>query len=179
MVCAASGPSLTPADLEYCRSRGWPIWATNDSYKLGCDGLYASDRQWWEANPHASGERWTQDKDASERYGLNWIRSLSKPGFSEYPRWIHQGRTSGYQLLNLVCLWGASRVILLGYDMRWKGKAHWFGSHKGMLVNPSQAFLAEAAREFDTIQPLKAEVLNCTEGSAITRFPFAKLRDIE
>lgn len=157
------------------------MWATNDSYRLGCEGIYACDLGWWEANPEAqraSAEKWTQDRTASERFGLNWIRSLTKPGFSESPKWVHQGKTSGYQLLNLVCLWGAARVILLGYDYRLTDRVHWFGSHKGNLRDPDKRLLAEAASLFDTIQPLKAEVINCTRGSAIKRFPMGKLCDL-
>lgn len=181
MVCAASGPSLCREDVDYCRERGWPVWATNSSYKLGCDGLYACDYLWWRANPEAARtapECWTQDKDASEAFGLNWIESLPRDGFSEDPRWIHQGKNSGFQLVNLVYLWGAARIVLLGYDMRLTDKSHWHGDHKGTLKNPTASMLADCVKAFDKVQPLACEVVNCTPGSAIKRFPFADLRSL-
>lgn len=72
---------------------------------------------------------------------------------------------------------GAARIVLLGYDMRLTDRVHWHGEHKGM-ANPNARFLAECAALFDTIQPLDCEVLNCTPGSAIKRFPFASLDDL-
>lgn len=156
------------------------MWATNTSYRLGCDGLYACDYRWWAGNPEAQGtpaEKWTQDRSASERFGLNYIESVNQPGFSENPKWIHQGGNSGYQLLNLVYLWGAARVLLLGYDMRLTNKTHWHGNHVRM-PNPTGHSLAECVKAFDTIQPLDCEVLNCTPGSAVKRFPFADLRSL-
>lgn len=179
MVCAASGPSLCREDVDYCRERGWPVWATNSSYQLGCDGLYACDYLWWESHPEAARtapESWTQDKLASEKHGINWIESRHDPGFSEDPRWIHTGQNSGYQLLNLIYLMGAARILLLGYDMRITTKTHWHGDHHGRLKNPPARALVDFAANFDTIQPLACEVLNCTKGSAIKRFPFADLR---
>lgn len=101
---------------------------------------------------------------------------MPQPGFSTNPAFVHEGRNSGYQMLNLVVLQGPARVILLGYDMRHvDGRKHWHGDHSG-LQNPRAEFLAECARAFDTVQPLGCEVINCTPGSAITRFPFADLR---
>lgn len=92
---------------------------------------------------------------------------------------MHEGRNSGYQVLNLVVLMGAARVLLLGYDMRHiEGRKHWHGDHPKKLANPQATFLAECARAYDTIQPLSCEVLNCTPGSAIRRFPFVDLRSL-
>jgi len=92
---------------------------------------------------------------------------------------VHDGRNSGYQLLNLITLFGAARVILLGYDMRYvDGRKHWHGDHVRGMMNPKDQFLAECATLFDTIQPLACEVLNCTPGSRIKRFPFADLRSL-
>jgi hypothetical protein len=59
------------------------------------------------------------------------------------------------------------------------GAKHWHGDHPGRMGNPAEPFLAECARAFDTIQPLpRCEVLNCTPGSLIRRFPFADLRSL-
>lgn len=83
-------------------------------------------------------------------------------------------------MLNLIVLFGASRILLLGYDMRADGKRrHWHRDHDRDLHNPDDALLADFARRFDSIQPLACEVLNCTPGSAVKRFPMADLRSVE
>ena len=170
--------------MEFCRRKGWPVWATNTTFRLWCDAIYACDGHWWERHheeARATGaECWTHSQRASETYGLNFIKGVPNPGFSENPNWVHEGRNSGYQMLNLVYLMGASRILMLGYDLRHaEGKSHWHGDHGGGLQNPADKFLAECARNFDTIQQLEGcEILNCTPGSRITRFPFADLRSL-
>jgi len=183
VACVASGPSACREDVDWCRARGWKVWATNDSFRLGCDALYACDGRWWDAHHAeaiASGaECWTRSPRAAERYGIHWVRSLPGEGFSTEPDVIHEGRNSGYQMLNLVWLRERpARIVLLGYDMRHiDGRRHWHGDHVGM-VNPTDKYLAECASRFDGIQPLGCEVLNCTPGSRIRRFPFASLGDL-
>ena len=98
------------------------------------------------------------------------------PGFSTTPGLIHQGQNSGYQALNLAVLWGAAKVLLLGYDMTLQGlRVHFVGNHAG-LPNPDKDLLGKFADNFDTIET-DCDIVNCTEGSAVRRFRFGRLED--
>lgn len=104
------------------------------------------------------------------------MQGVPLPGFSKTAGLIHQGQNSGYQALNLAVLWGAAKVILLGYDMRLHGKqTHFHGDHQG-LTNPDSGLLEQFAKNFDTIET-DCDIVNCTEGSAVRRFRFGRLED--
>ena len=65
---------------------------------------------------------------AKEKYNLNWVRGSSQRGLG-HDR-VHFGGNSGFQAINLAFLWGATRIILLGFDCKAvAGKDHWFGQH--------------------------------------------------
>lgn len=82
------------------------------------------------------------------------------------------GQNSGAGAIALAARWGATRIILLGYDCQLTGgRTHWHGDHPEGLGNagvvnqwPSQ-FAALAAR-------LKGvEIVNCSRETALRRFP--------
>lgn len=181
VAIVAAGPSATREDVDYCRSRGWHVWAVNTSYTFGCDSVYACDYRWWQRY-HSDvmvQDRWTWSERAAAEFGLRHVRGVDAPGFSGRSDRVHTGGNSGFQCLNLVVLMGAARIVLLGYDMRHvEGRKHWHADHPKGFANPRSGFLAECAARFDAIQPLGCEVLNCTPGSAIRRFPFAELRTL-
>ncbi len=103
-------------------------------------------------------------------------------GLSFDPRKLHCGGNSGYQAVNLAVLMGATRIALLGYDMRFgpNGEKHWHADHRDR--NPEENRLAIWARAFETMDlDLKragVAVVNCTPGSAIACFPHADINDV-
>lgn len=182
---AASGPSLTAADLEAVRAAGLPLLVINDTWQLApwAQWMYACDGRWWDAW-HAetkagfTGERWTQDEKAAKRYGLRYIESKARIGLGA--DCIHQGRNSGYQAINLAYLWGFRWVYLLGYDMSApQGKTHFFGSHsKGNLLDaPSYEQYRDA---FDQMRPQDygLTVINCSRHTALESFPRESLEAV-
>lgn len=77
-------------------------------------------------------------------------------------------------------LLGASRIVLLGYDMRFiDGKKHWHEDHRDR--NPSASQLRGWADNFATMLPDLAragvDVINCTPGSALNCFAMARIED--
>lgn len=92
---------------------------------------------------------------------------------------IRTGGNSGYQALNLAVLLGASRIILLGYDMR---GSHWHGDHPKRLANPKESDFAAWRARFATTLPDLAragvEVLNCSRDTALECFARARLEDV-
>lgn len=181
-VVAASGPSLCQKDVD--AAKGLPLIVVNDAYRLApwADVLYACDERWWEAKaPEFGGECWsstddnpdgTNHKDDAlvDRFRLNLVRGKPGIGYSTDPRHIHYGDNSGHQAVNLAILFGATRILLLGFDM--KGKAHFFGDHPTNWPGPGDYRVY--ADKFKA-PPEGVEIINCTPGSAIKAYPFATI----
>lgn len=94
---------------------------------------------------------------------------------------IHWGGNSGYQAINLAYLWGARRVVLLGYDMqKTDGKSHWFGDHpKGLNGNsPYPTWIQKFDRLAADLKSEGVEVINATRETALRCFQRANLEDI-
>lgn len=188
VVCIASGPSLTRAQVEFVRGKARVI-AINNAYLWApwADVLYFADERWLSRFGHAerpefkafAGEKVTIEESGKTpgdpRFHLlrnDDMRAGTPEGLSSAPDGLRTGRHSGYQAINLAVLGGAKRILLLGYDMRFiDGKQHWFGSHP--IKNHESEFSGYAKRYRSTVEPLKTlgvEVINCTPGSAIDAF---------
>lgn len=187
-IVAATGPSLTPAVAERCV--GQPVVAVNDAYRLlpWAEVLYACDSNWWDVHngcPGFAGERWSSHERRSNdklatasKYGLRLVQGRDAEGFSLDPSVIHYGSTSGFQAINLALLWGAKRVLLVGFDMHTRGPRHFFGDHPAPLSNWMQfekvvPFYRRAAKAL----PPEIEIVNCTPGSALDCWPIVPLEE--
>lgn len=176
VVCIGGGPSLTPEDVNYCRGKA-RVLAINDAIKLApwADLLYACDGRWWEMHKGVKsfeGLKYGMTVNTKKWADVLKLRNDGLDGLCLDPTGLRTGRNSGYQAINLCAHLGASRILLLGYDMkRHGGKGHWFGDYKGWTPSPYQQFL----QAFPTlVEPLKAlgiEVINCTRTTALTVFP--------
>lgn len=186
---AATGPSLTPTAADLLL--GKRVIAVNDAYKQipSADVLYACDSKWWEVHngcPFFSGERWSthekggsNDKTAvAKKFGVNIVPGRSGSKFRT-DSVIAYGGNSGFQAVGLAILFGAARIVLVGFDMREvAGKRHFFGDHPKPLRNGSafhswvQKF-TEASRSV----PQGVKIVNATTGSAIKCFPFVNLAE--
>jgi hypothetical protein len=181
-VVVATGPSLTNAAAKACN--GWPTIAVNDAYRLlpEADVLYSGDRHWWRYHgsvPSFRGERWAGDSVASmaDELGLNIVPVVDEPGFSFQPGVLHSGGNSGFQAVNLAIQFGATKIVLIGFDMH---GGHFFGDHafRGTGVrSPFEQFIwcfEHAAAGL----PEHITVVNCTPGSALKCFRHSEL-DLE
>lgn len=183
VVCLGGGPSLTQADVDRCRGRARVI-AVNDAYRLApwAEVLYGCDTRWWrwqDGAPAFAGQKWSLD-------GPNWATLQNRftdialigrgqtTGLSLDPGEICTGSNSGYQAINLAVLFGARRIVLLGYDLQaTDGLTHWFGSHPEPYHEPPP--FALYLQHFPTlVAPLQAagvELINATRETALTCFP--------
>jgi hypothetical protein len=201
----AGGPSLSGFDSEVLRGHG-RIIVINDSYLLCpfADVLYHCDRAWLFAPvaenmlklassfagkeiPSGSLHRdvialifkgtYRVSMGTSE-FGTHQIRSGGLTGLSSDSSRLSHGTNSGYQAINLAVHLGASRIILLGYDMHCNGGMH-FHNSPGRRADYHLEFekkirLDMLPRFAGLVHPLAAlgiEVVNCTPGSAITCWP--------
>lgn len=188
VIVAAPGPSLTPDVVEVCR--GQRVVVVQDAYRLlpRADVLYGCDAAWWRERKGAAefeGERWSShhvgrgvgnDKSSiGPQYGLRLVEGRDKPGFSFDPAWIHYGKNSGFQAVNLALLMGASRVVLVGFDMH---GTHFFGPHRRPLRQTPdyRNFINAFAKAAELLRP-GIEIVNATPGSALKCFPRLSLED--
>lgn len=201
VVLIASGPSLTPDDVDYVRGKCRVI-AINDSYRLApwADALYACDSPWWQHHHGCHdfpGQKWTQaygvlaarrdpasarrQLNVIEKYDLLSVCGAFAKGLSLCPSLIHYGGNSGFQALNLAVHFGAKRIVLLGFDMRPSGgKSHWFGNHPPGLQrhSPYTEFISAFEGAVDDLTRAGVEVINCTPHSALQSFPHRALKDV-
>jgi hypothetical protein len=178
----ATGPSLSDAPLEKLREKR--VIAVNDAYKLlpFADVLYACDTKWWTTHhgaPSFPGAKWSthergcNDKtEIAKRYNLQLLPGHSgdvirKDGTISY------GGNSGFQAVGLAVHFNATRIILVGFDMRTAsdGRRHYFGAHPKPLRNSGS--FPSWIRAFETAAkslPAGVEILNATPNSALKCF---------
>lgn len=186
VVCCASGPSFDEAQARHVaavRAAGaCRVIVVNDNWRRvpSADALYAADGRWWHHHAAAiaeagfSGERWTQDEPAAKRWGLNRVRHVRRPGLTATEGTIHGGGNGGYQAINLAYLFGARRIVLVGYDMQATGGSpHWFGVHPTQELNRALPFahwlgqFGDLARD---LSRMRVEVVNATAATALHVF---------
>jgi hypothetical protein len=154
------------------------------------DVLYACDAQWWRVHkgvPEFAGERWTtHEKGASNDKTLlvkqfpniNLAAGRSGDRF-RLDGVVAYGANSGFQAVNLAILFGATKIILLGFDMHEAGgKRHFFGSHPKTLRNGG--CFSTWVKNFRTASrhlPVGVTIINATPDSALTGFPIMRLCD--
>jgi hypothetical protein len=191
VLVMGSGPSLNKADVAFARERVDAVIAVNDSYKLcpDADVLYAADTRWWgwhkgAADVHTVGSVKYPAFIGKIKYCLGqtpWYPSVQilkrgpQTGLTLDPTRVALGLNGVYQSINVAVHLGATRVLLLGVDM--KG-GHFFGHHPNNSGPPFSMCL----NRFETlVAPLKAagvDVVNCTPGTALKAFPRVPLADV-
>lgn len=200
-VCFGGGPSLNQSDVDYCIARGWRRIACNDAFLLDpyADVLCFADERWHEWH----GE---ELRDFKGKYIIAWKKVQPVRGvtirFLRHQRGILSlipstimGKNTGQAALNIAYLFGVKRILLLGYDMRGvNGKYNWHDRHRGQ-AGPNSTWLPRRSAEhqderykFRFIPAMEhtgkalarkgVEIVNCTEGSALTAFAFSELQAI-
>lgn len=201
VVCIAGGTSLTQKQVDYCKEKGWKAIAVNNAYKLApwADILYACDNKWWNWHnlvpefkglkiTHEQQERWekilrNEHVEDLPDPSLDIIVSDGKSVFEENPLGhsqarIKHGSNSGFQAICMALLMGASRIILLGYDMKPRnGVSHWFGEHPEGKQSDSR--YADWLKEFPALRKFAdmrgQVVINC---STYTDLKCFKIEDL-
>lgn len=85
------------------------------------------------------------------------------------------GGNSGFQALNLAAQFGATKIILLGFDMRIDRGVHWHGRHGDNLNNPREANMPGWRSALDQAAAAFARygisVINASVVSTLTAYP--------
>lgn len=153
------------------------------------DYLYACDRQWWDVHLEDvrkvfKGKLYTQwhDKEGkgkiwAESEGITAIEGRHGEGVGKDKLVFNSN--SGSQAIGLAYLLGATRIILLGYDMGATGRTHWFGEHpKGLSTGNYSSYVPTFTKLAEDLERDGIEVINCTRTTALTQFKRATIDDI-
>lgn len=161
----ATGPSMSQAIADYVRERCRAVAVCN-AHVLApwAEALVCNDSVWWKVHAEA-----VKDFKGRKFCGQAW------PGteFLDRAPYFPPGSNSGYQGIRVAGLLGATRILLLGFDMQ---GAHFFGKHPNPLRNSTPSKFRAMASQFRLWRG--APVLNCTPGSALKCFPMADLREV-
>jgi hypothetical protein len=170
-IVVASGPSAALEPLELYRDRAKFI-VVNDSWKLApwADVLFACDEAWWRLNdgcPQFKGRRVTASPNCMSHYGIDVFFST--------------GTNSGLRALYLAQRLGANPICMVGFDMHPKNGVHWHKPYD-RLRNPSAAEMRTWRNETEwaaaRFKEKGVQVINCTPGSALTKYPYIPLERV-
>jgi hypothetical protein len=191
VLVTGSGPSLNQADVDYARAHVDLTIVVNSSYKFAPDAtaLYAADAKWWGwhkgcLSSHSVGTEKYPAFTGKLKYCLSrtpWypevqlLRRGTQHGLMLDPGKVALGHNGVYQSINVAVHFGATRIVLLGVDM--KGR-HFHGEHPDRTVPPFSVCLARFAGLVQPLADAGVEVVNCTPGSALKCFPMASLEDV-
>jgi hypothetical protein len=214
VCCIGTGPSLKPEQIEVARRKGYRLFGCNLVYQVVPDleVLYGCNYDWWETywkpdpnNPEVAGappvkdhlsQKWTTNVEAANEFRINWIAEKFGFGLCEDKHVIHHGHGSGYSLVSLAHKLGATRVLLLGYDLKYdknyNGKSHqignsprhYFGEYPKHLqhwpsVRVKNGEHVELVHLYRTIKTQGLiEIINCSPDSALKGvIPSMKIED--
>jgi hypothetical protein len=203
-IIAAPGPSLTPEIVRTVRLARWiskwRVIVVNDAWKMhpAADVLYAADNGWWnvhgkcegfqgekwachEQEPNAGGTHGNDKRLIADQFGINLVRGRDGDEFSCDPEFVRYGSNSGFQAINLALLFGSTRIVLVGFDMRHvAGRAHFFGDHPAPLSQRRDGEYERFCIHYDRAAkklPGHVSIVNATADSALKCFPMMSLDD--
>jgi len=162
----APGPSATAVQAEQLRQAGIPLGVVGNAYQLALEPAFlaATDCMWWRKHPEAKAL-------SCPKYSMHAIPSIKQIRLPTMGV-VNSG------VLGLECAkrQGATRILMLGFDM---AGTHFFGPYTNGLSNTTPHKRAVHLKQFKTWgrENRDIEVFNCTEGSALTCFPMARLDD--
>jgi hypothetical protein len=202
IVCIGTGPSLTAEQVHTARKLGHDLYVCNNAYQLAPDAklLYSVNCAWWDHYfPHVRElpcDKWTTNMAAAARYDLNLIAEKFMWGLSEDPLVISHGHGSGFSLVSMAHKFGANRILLLGYDLKYApdydGKSQTIGSSPrhffagGEYPDKMQHWPSVKVKDGVHVELVElyrsvkeqglVELINCTPGSALE--PILGYKDI-
>lgn len=160
----ATGQSLTKDQADAVKGRCKVVCVSN-SYEFApwADALASCDASWWKNNQEAMGFAGRKFTTAPDWQGLSELERVTG---------VASGTNSGLLGLMVAVKLGATRILLLGYDMR---GTHFFGPHPAPLRNPNAARFEVFKKQFEGYKPHGVEIINCTPGSALRAYPMGDL----
>lgn len=196
VVIVGGGPSLALVDLEPLRGR-LTVIGVNNAYQKApwCEYLFFADARWGHWHAEAL-EGYFGTLITSTPYELpqSLAKRVRRVRVDRGPRFmwteplvmnpstdVISGADSGAQAIDLAVHMGAVIVVLLGFDMKFRGgRAHWHKDHpvKTKFGKYERRYLPQHQRIKDVADKLGVTILNATQDSAITCYPRVTLTDV-
>jgi len=106
---------------------------------------------------------------------INILRNTGKGGIEINAEGLRHGNNSGFAAINLAVHLGASRIVLLGYDMATTGKmTHWHNGYNNVNRTKESIYTNNMLPYFQTlVEPLQSlgiEIINANPNSEIKCF---------
>lgn len=190
VAIVACGPSVKGLDLASLLRDRIHVIAIKTSVDLcpWADVCYGCDAAWWvdrKGLPAFKGARIFHGVQAKQFQGMHRVEIVmgSDNLLVEQPLKIGNGGNSGFQALNLAVQFGATDIVLVGYDCHGRGDLHWYGRNKWLNAsNPAASNFNrwrtgfEAARK--DVDKLGVTVVNASVESEVQSFRKAPLPDV-
>ena len=166
VAIVGGGPSAKTSGVEKLKNRIHVI-AVNESYQLcpWAEVLYSCDGAWWQlrhskingfaglklcfdaprGDPPQKINKIVVAKHGDDKYVNDFL--FSDPGV------VGSGGHSGFQMINLSAQFGATGIMLVGFDMDSGSGIHWHGQHPVPLRNPDDLRLKEWRKVLDANAP--------------------------
>lgn len=186
VVILGGGPSLSQSEIAYVKGRAFTI-AINATYRkaLWADCLYGADFTWWQSvnfAPEFSGKKYgihSYDTDAMPP-DIWVLANTGMTGLETIPGGLRTGKNSGYQAINLAFHLGATKIVLLGYDMQ-DGPNGETNHHEPHVVPWGHDYAEWLTCFRSLVEPLREagiDVVNCSSRTALTQWPCRPLTEV-
>lgn len=184
VALVAAGPSANKAGVEQLRGR-MLVFAIKQGIDLApwADAVYGCDKPWWEHKrglPKFGGLKlaWEQEPPGALYPDVRPIIIGHKKDDQlrlDEPCVIGSGGNSGFQALNLALQFGASRLLLIGFDFSDRSGAHYYGRNGWPMANNPTAdnfrrWLQSLTANAGELQRLGVDVINAAPFSALQCF---------
>lgn len=144
------------------------------------DVVYGCDGPWWQNKrglPDFKGTKLAHDTGVCADYRdvhKIEVRDHDLMLFDE-PGVIGSGGNSGFQAINIAAQFGASRILLIGFDMHAASGVHWYGlnvgRNRGNPLDHNYVSWREALNEQSRVlRGMGVEVINASLESALVCF---------
>ena len=184
-----TGPSAEDCPLDAAQERARAI-AVKSAWRLApwADALYGCEIGWWVAVrgcPQFAGWKASASPSCCRVYGLRRIRLKPRAEILTQetgtvgcglPR---GGGHSGFHALNLAVQFGATRILLVGFDMTVANGAHFSAYDERNMAQEQRCIRWREALDgcADRFRELGVEVINCAPHSALKAYPKARLAE--
>lgn len=144
------------------------------------DVAYAADAHWWVAHRQLPGFPGLKVSIAQAGHPplpaeISFLRNTGLEGFDPDPTALRTGRNGGFQSVHLAAHLGATRIVLVGFDMH---GTHWFGEHPRELQKtlPIYGEMIRYLEDLGTeLGRLGLTIVNATPKSALQKFKSVNL----
>lgn len=186
MAILASGPSTKKSGVERLKGR-MTTFAIKRNIELApwAEAVYGCDYPWWRSVrglPDFKGVKLAYADRACDQYGCTKVKipdvKSDRLLFGEIGT-VGAGGNSGFQALNLALQFGATKILLVGFDYvgeHWYGRNNWQGGG-----NPSESNFKRWRATLEAAAPVLmergVEVINASQTSTVKAFPKRSIAD--